>query len=448
MNESQILAILSDWNFWGTYHVDARDRNTYLKRLQQLFSNRTATTIYGVRRAGKSTLTALFVDRLIATGRFKANDTLIINFEDPRFEPEMDSQTLFQIYETFIKNLNPEKPVIVLDEIQNVLQWEKFARYLLEVKKDYVMITGSSSKLLGQEISTVLTGRHVDMEIMPLSFKEYLDFKGITVSNELDLIREKMPILRRFTEYTRWGGFPEVVCSDSDIRKRELLTRYFEDILFKDIVRRYRIKEVHKLENFATLLLANIATLQSFNKLKSRLRISLDTVERFARFFEMARLFFFLKKFDYSAGRQIRSISKVYVVDPGFYWVKGFKFTENLGRIAENLVAIELMRRRVFEPEMEIYYWKDHQQREVDFVLKTGTEVKELLQVCWNVEDERTHKREIRSLIKAGQNLRCENLTIVTEHLEDHKEVKWNGIIRKIRYVPLWKWLLDFGSDG
>jgi len=443
MNETEALAILADWNFWGSYRIDARERTRYLMRLEEHFSERVATVVYGVRHAGKSTLTALFIEAQIAKRRFTAKDTLIVNFEDPRFDAEIDSRTLFQLYEIYIKHLVPESPVVVLDEVQNVRNWEKFVRYLLEAKKAYVIITGSSSKLLAREISTVLTGRHLDMEVLPLSFREYLTFHDVAVGSAVEMVQQRLAITRYLDEFAQWGGFPEVARSTSGLRKRELLTRYFEDILFKDIIKRFGIKELGKLENLANLLLANIATLQSFNKLKSRLGTSLDTVERFAKFFEMARMFFFVKKFDHSAGAQIRSINKVYIVDPGFYAVKGFKFTANFGRIAENLVAIELMRRRAFDSQIEIYYWKDYQQREVDFVVKKGQQVEKLLQVCWQIEDEKTYKREIRSLVKASAELHCDDLWVVTRDQESVEQVNWKGLTRSIRFVPLWRWLLS-----
>jgi hypothetical protein len=149
-----------------------------------------------------------------------------------------------------------------------------------------------------------------------------------------------------------------------------------------------------------------------------------------------------VKKFDYSVGGQIRSVSKVYVVDLGFYAVKGFKFSENDGRLAENLVAVELFRQRAFNSLLEIYYWKDQQQREVDFVVKRGAKVTQLLQVCWNVSDERTREREIKSLAKAGIELDCDDLLVVTADEDGTQTVRQNGTEKNIRFVPLWRWLL------
>jgi len=442
MTETELLSILADWNYWGNFNEQPRERPQYLDRMEELFSERTATVLLGVRRAGKSSLAYLFIQRNIAKRRFQEKDSLIVNFEDPRFRYPMTSEDLFGMYEIYLKHLAPSKPLVVLDEVQNVEGWEKFVRFLLETKKANVMVTGSSSKLLGQEISTALTGRHVDIEVFPLSFTEFLHFKDLPVTGDVDIATHKIEIMRFLDQYAEWGGFPEVVLSSSIARKRELVTRYFEDIVIKDVVRRFGIKEIDKLERLANILVANIATLQSYNKLKVPLATSVHTVERFSKYLEISRMFFFLKKFDYSTGRQMRSINKVYVTDPGLYTVKGFRFSENAGRIAENLVAVELLRRRSFNPLLEIYYSRNYQQQEVDFVVKEGPRVKQLIQVCWDVSDERTRRRETSALFKASADLKCDDLLVITSNYEADETMKRNGVERTVRFVTLWRWLL------
>jgi hypothetical protein len=442
MTETEILNILADWNYWGNFREQPRTRPDYLARVESLFAQKTALVLLGVRRSGKSSLIYLFLNRQIETQQLNAKDTLIINFEDPRFYSPLNSADLFKIYEIYLKLLDPAQPLVVLDEVQNVEGWEKFVRYLLEAKKARVIVTGSSSKTLGREISTVLTGRHVDIEVFPLSFPEFLSFKDLTIADAVAMLARRVAIKRLYDEYVQWGGFPEVALSDSMVRKRELLLRYFDDVLIKDVVKRFGIKEIEKLEQLTSILISNMATPQSLNKLKDRIRTSLDTVERFAGYLETAKLFFRLKKFDYSVGAQIRSVGKVYVVDPGFYAAKGFKFSENYGHLAENLVAIELFRKRAFDPSWEIYYWKDDQQREVDFVAKSGAKVAQLIQVCWRLSDEKTREREIKSLFKAGVECDCDELLVITEDYEAVETISRNGAEKTVRFLPLWRWLL------
>lgn len=439
LNEAEIMGILTEWNFWGSFSEELKERSFYIHRMGQLFAPKTATILLGVRRAGKSSVAHLFLKRLIEEKQIDGKDSLIVNFEDPRFPPALESGDLFRMYEIYLKNLEPANPVIVLDEVQNVKGWEKFVRYLLEAKKARIIITGSSSKLLGMEMSTVLTGRHVDMEVFPLDFREFLYFNGVAPANGIEVYKNKIKIQRLLDEYLKWGGFPEVTLSSSVQRKNELLVRYLEDIIMKDAVKRFGIKEIEKFENLVSIYISNISTLQSFNRLKERIGASLDTVERFSGHLETVRMFLFLKKFEYSVGEQIKSVRKVYVIDPGFYTVKGFRFSENYGKVAENVAAVELFRGRSINPGLEIYYWRDYQQREVDFVIKDEEKVKQLIQVTSASDSDEIEKRETDALVKASKELGCKDLLVVTTDYEDEKYVKGE----KIKFIPLWKWLLE-----
>jgi predicted AAA+ superfamily ATPase len=442
VDDALIMQILSDWNFWGEFKENLRERSAYSLRAQQLFSPRTATIFLGVRRAGKSSLAYLFLKRLIDAGEIREKNSLIINFEDPRFPPNLNASDLHRIFEVYSKSASPDPSnlAVVLDEAQAVENWEKFARFLLEAKKARVVITGSSSGLLATELSAALAGRHVDVEVFPLDFKEFLEFRGFSnaFANKIVSTKNRFELQRFFAEYLGWGGFPEVVLSPSEPRKRELLQRYFEDILMKDVVKRFGVKQVAKLENLASVLLANISTPQSFNKLKQKTGLSLDSVERFCGFLESARLFFFLKKFDYSVGAQVLAPRKVFVSDHGFYSVKGFRFSENYGRVTENVAALELFRRRASNPRLEVFYWRDYEGREVDFVVKEGAAVKQLVQVTAANSFDEVGGRETRSLLAASNELKCGNLLVLTKDLEGERRVKGT----RVRFTPLWKWLL------
>ena len=440
MEDAKIMEILTDWNFWGNFKEDLRARTAYLSKLEKTFGRRAATTLLGVRRAGKSSLAYLFIQKLISQKAIEPKDSLIANFEDPRFPPNIGANDLMQIYEVYLRKLDPSQHIVLLDEVQNVAGWEKFVRYLLESKKAGVLLTGSSSKLLGKEISTVLTGRHVDAEVFPLGFREFLEFKGMRLETEVDVAKSRLRILRELEEYLKWGGFPEVVVSESETRKRELLVGYFNDIIMKDVVKRFGVREIEKLESLAALYIANISTLQSFNRLKDAVKLSLDTVERFSGYLELARMFFSTRKFEFSLKRQLKSVRKVYVIDPGFFYVKGFRVSENYGKLLENVVAIELLRRTTFcRVPFEIYYWRDYRGSEVDFVIKSGGNVKQLIQTSYEVEDPKVRKREIGALLKASREVRCRNMLVVTWSHEG--EEKFDG--RTVKFIPLWKWLLE-----
>jgi hypothetical protein len=428
MRKDELLKILIDWNFWGNYKDESIERKQYLEKLNSLTKTKEIVVIKGVRRAGKSTLIARFIKEISE----KDEDSLIVNFEDPRFR-DMNLDLLNKIYEVYLEEVHPkEKHSVVLDEVQEIEKWEKFARYLSEAKKVQVFVTGSSSKLLSEEYSTLLSGRHVALEVFPLSFKEFLNFKNVYIKNRVDLVKEEFKIKKSLKEYLNYGGFPKVVLTEKK-EKKEILQNYFNDILIKDVQKRYNIRDVGKLEELAKYYLSNVSTLQSYNKIKNFLKTSLDTVERFSKYFNTARLILTVPKFSFSMKEQILNPKKIYCIDLGLRNLAGFRFSEDIGRLIENAVFLELFRK-----EKEIYYWKTPKE-EVDFVLKEGTKINQLIQVCYSLENEETKKREIKGLLKASEELKCNNLLIIT--WEEEEEVKQDN--KLIKVVPLWKWLLS-----
>lgn len=431
MKSNEIMEILTDWNFWGEELDTGIERPELLKEMQRLLKINEILVVSGVRRSGKSTLVLQFCKSLIESG-VRKEDILIVNLEDPRFK-QLDLQLLNEIYETYLTQLNPNKEhYVVLDEVQVVKQWEKYARFLHENRKAHVIVTGSSSKLLSSEYATVLAGRHVDMQVYPLSFKEFLRFKGVDVKTNIEIISKRHQIKRLMQEYLKWGGFPKPTLLKKEKEKREELYRYFRDIMTKDVAMRYKVEDIGKLEELAKYYLSNIASLQSFNNIKKFLGISLDSVERFSTYFSNAYLLFFVKKFSYSVKQQILNPRKVYCIDTGLRKVAGFVFMEDLGKLMENTVFVELMRKG-----KEVFYWKN--KGEVDFVIKRDKKVEELIQVCYDVEDPKTKEREVNALLEAMKFFKLRTGIIVTWDYEDEEKI--NG--KKISYIPIWKWLLQ-----
>ncbi|MEM5832526.1 MAG: ATP-binding protein [Candidatus Aenigmatarchaeota archaeon] len=437
MNEGKIMEILLDWNYWGNYRKELIEREDYFKKMINLSKGNEIIVVKGIRRGGKSSISYFFLKKLINAG-LNPTKILIINFEDPRLPPILTLNEVNKIFETYLKNIENRPEYIMLDEIQYVEKWEKFARFLLEAKNLKVIVTGSSSKLMSEEYATVLTGRHVDIEVFPLSFKEFLYFKGLKIEEKFEIVKKRIEIKRLLDEYLEWGGFPEITLTENKERKMELLKSYFNDILLKDVVKRYKIKKVIELENLAKFYISNISTIQSFHKLKEVLNISLDSVERFSKYLLTARLFLFLDNFSPSIKTQIRSKKKVYTIDLGFYKMHGFKLSENIGRIMENIVMLHLARKMEFQPLLKIFYLKTNYE-EVDFVLMEELKIKQLIQVTYASSKDEINRREIKALIKASKLLKCKNLLIITWDYED--ELKVNNKI--IKCIPLWKWLLE-----
>lgn len=434
MQKNQILEILNDWNFWKKEPDTGIKRKSYLNKVDDILETNMILSLIGVRRAGKSFIMRQIVQDLLEPGK-NPTCTLIINFEDRRFS-EITIQLLDKIYETYLEYLNPDDKIFVfLDEIHRVEKWERWVRTMHELRKCKIIITGSTAELLQGELASVLTGRHLDILVYPLSFKEYLDFKNLEIKDALDFIDKKIEINRYLRNYFEYGGFPEVALSENKI---EILSAYFEDILNKDIIQRYHIRKISKLRNLAKFYLTNISSQITFNSLIKYLGITVDTIEKFSGYLQSALLIFFIKRFSFSVKAQNKSPRKVYAIDTGLCNAIGFRFTENTGRLIENVVALELRRRAVEDPLLEIYYWKDNQGREVDFVIKSGLKVCELIQVCLDITNPKTKKREIRSLLKAMDIFKIEQGMIITEDLEGEE----NFQDKKIIYRTFSKWLL------
>lgn len=432
MRTAEIMEILLDWNFWKKEIDTGIKRSVLINKVERLSGMNEITVVSGVRRSGKSTLLLQFLKSLFAQG-VRKEDTLIVNFEDPRFK-NLNLELLNKIYETYLTEMNPKKEhYVVLDEIQVVEDWEKFARFLHESKKAQVFLTGSSSKLLSSEYATVLAGRHVDMEVYPLSFREFLSFKGVVLKDRTDIISKRHEIKRLMTEYLKWGGFPKPTLLEKEQDKKELLNSYFRDITIKDIAMRHKIKDIGKLEELAKYYLSNISALQSFNKIRNMLDISIDTVERFSRYLSDAYMIFFVKKFSFSEKEQILNPKKVYCIDTGLRNAISFIFMDNQGRLMENVVFLELKKQK-----KEIFYWKGN--AEVDFLVKDGEKIKQLIQVCYyDIENESARKREVDALLEAMKELKMKEGIIITYDYEGEEEVDK----KKIIYKPLWKWLLE-----
>ena len=435
MDKNEIFDILDNWNEWASQKDIGLIRNSYLDRLEGLIhGSNQVITITGPRRAGKSYIMRQ-MGRLLSKNGVKKENVLFVNFEDPRFL-SLDTKLLIQIYDVYREFMSPtETPYIFLDEVQEVEEWEKWVRMMHELKKAKIIVSGSNAHLLSRELGTLLTGRHLDLNIFPLSFTEYLMFNKMEVKTSLDVNRKRTEIKGLLRKYMEYGSFPEVTLSE---KKTEVLLNYFDDLLTKDLLKRFRIRKTKAMKALIKFYLSNAGNLITFSSTEKYLNISADTVDKFSGYLEDVYLIFQLKRFSYKVKEQEKSPRKIYAIDAGLCNSLGFRFSENIGHLAENIVYLTLKRKQILNPQIELFYWKDVQHREVDFVIKDGLDVKSLIQVCWSMRDEKTKNRELRSLQKAMKELKVSNALIITEDTEG--EEKLNGFT--VKTVPLWKWLL------
>ena len=401
--------------------IEIKLKEKYIERNQDLkLTNDLIKVIVGPRRAGKSFFAIHFLNK---QGKFG-----YVNFDDERLV-EVEN------YDEIIVAMNSvyDNPKFVLfDEIQNLSKWELFANRLQRQGYNLV-ITGSNSNLLGKELATHLTGRHLLTNIFPFSFKEYLKFEN------KELITSE--IKEKLSQYLLNGGYPEILSKKVELK--EYLSNLFNSILYRDIVKRYKIRNPKQIENLAIYLISNIANEYSYNSLTNSGKIkSSHTTEKYLSYLEESFILFSLNRFSYKVKEQLSSNKKIYCIDNGFIQAKAFKLSPDFGKLYENVVACKLKKGEI-EGKLRFYYWKNQQQEEIDFIIQEGLKVKQLIQVCFNMSDLETKNREIRALIKASKELKCNNLLIITEDTESEEKVEWFGDKATIRFIPLWKWLLE-----
>jgi len=315
----------------------------------------------------------------------------------------------------------------MFDEMQNIFGWEKFVRRLFENGKK-IFVTGSNAKLLSSELATTLSGRHLKIELYPFSFSEYLGCNNFKIKKYYTTI-EKSTIVAQFRKYMEYGGFPEIAVGGNSEELRQL----YQDVLIKDLVVRFKIRETKGFRDVALFLLSNITSPISFNSLRDLIGISsVTSVKNYVDFFEEAYLFYSLFKFDYSVKKQIINDRKIYCVDTGLVNAVAFRFSENLGRVLENIVFIELKRRGE-----DFFYYKE--KRECDFIVRKGMKVSEAIQVALTLSDPETKKREVAGVLEVAKKFNLKAGLIITEDEDD--EIKEDGIVIKI--IPAWKWLLE-----
>ena len=382
--------------------------------------------IIGVRRSGKTTVLYQVAEHLINTG-VSPNNIVFLNFDDPTI-----SATSFDAILAGIYKINPAVSHLFLDEIQQKVGWEQWVRVLYDTKRfSQIFLSGSSASLFSRDIGRVLSGRHITFEMMPLSFVEYLRMRGWDNFESNYLLYNRDKLLHYQNAYIEEGGFPEAVGIDGFNRKK-ILTMLYNDIIARDIASRFGAS-YDVTGRICQLMLTNATGEYSFNSVAKASHTALETAEKYIGYLKESLLIMDLPLFSYKLKSQFRQNKKSYAIDTGLRNEVSFRFSSDVGKLAENVVFLELKRRGD-----EIFYWKDKGGFEVDFVVKDALDVQTLIQVSWDVRDKKTRMREERSLLQACREFGLSGGMILTEDFEETVEV--DGVM--MRYYPLWKWLL------
>jgi len=377
--------------------------------------------ISGIRRCGKSTLLKQIINKI----KLEKENYCYINFEDEKFI-DFKAQDFEEINELLIEIYGKSK-YYLFDEIQNIDKFELFVRRLQDEGKKLI-ITGSNSDLLSKEFGTRLSGRNKIFELYPFSFKEFLEYKQYkNIENNYN-IEKNVELKRLFKEYTINGGMPEYLKNKDE----NYIRTVYENILYKDVIARYSIKRQKTLKELVNILATSTTSLFTYNSLKEVLKLSnAITVKEYIHYISNTYLFFELLRFDFSIRKQFNFARKVYIIDQSFFNILGFNFSENKGKILENVVFIELKRKG-----KDIFYFGG--KNECDFVIRESGKVSELIQICYEL-NEKNILREKNGLLEAMKTLGLNKGIILTfEQEEEIKEGKF-----KISIIPIWKWLLQ-----
>ncbi len=385
-------------------------------------------TIVGPRRVGKTFYFYQLINDL--KGKTPYDRIFYVSFEDDRILPLSfrDLDAFLEAYFELYPDNKDRNLFLFLDEIQNIEGWETFVRRIYDKENVNIYITGSSSRLLSREIATSLRGRTLCYKIFPLSFKEFLRFKGIEVKPDFAYSKVRYKIKYFLREYINTGGFPEVVLAREELRA-PILKNYHDLIIYRDLVERFSIRNIQLLKDIIKFLITNVANTFSINayyhSLLPHYHISRETILEYLSYLGEVELIHFVPIFSYSLKVQQVNPKKIYTIDNGLRNAVSFRFSQDEGRLVENLVFQQLLRLG-----LDVYYWK--KKGEVDFVIKENGDLTAINVSYGRVLD----KREINGLLEFKNTYKkhVRDLIIITNDLEKNQD--------GIKYIPLWKWLI------
>jgi predicted AAA+ superfamily ATPase len=395
----------------------------YLERrsnqdMDLLLNSHLIKLITGPRRVGKSTQALLML---------RNRNFAYLNFDSQQLLDAWDADLVMRM----LDDVYPGYEYLLLDEVQNLDAWDLWVSELYRLGKNLV-ITGSNAKMLSSEMATALTGKYLKVEMLPFSLEEFFDWNKLDLSK---LNHEQQAVASALMDdYLRNGGYPEVVASRQ--LTRTYLDTLFDSIVWKDVAKRHSVRNVTDLNDLALYLVSNFCNPVSANELTEELGFSsVNTTKKFMDYLHEPYLFYYLPRYNNKLKLMKKAPRKVYVVDNGFVAAKAFSLSDNLGRLLENQVFVELLRQG-YDTDKTLFYYRSRNDKEVDFVLRKGTHIEQLVQVCYDMSNAKTEKREVDSLLECAEELNCGNLVIVTNNEE--RCIEKDGY--RIDVVPVAKW--------
>ena len=373
--------------------------------------------ITGPRRVGKSTQALLML---------RDKNFAYLNFDSQQLLDAWDASLVMRM----LDDVYPGYDYLLLDEVQNLDAWDLWVSELYRQGKNLV-ITGSNAKMLSSEMATVLTGKYLQVEMLPFSLEELFDWHKLDLHHLMPEQGAECKVLA--DDYLRNGGYPEAVASRQLVRS--YLDTLFDSIVWKDVAKRHNVRNTTDLNNLAVYLVSNFCNPLSANELAEELGLSsVNTTKKYMDYLHEPYLFYYLSRYNNKLELMKKAPRKVYVVDNGFVAAKAFSVTENLGRLLENQIFIELVRRG-YDTEKTMFYYRSRNDKEVDFVLRQGAHIERLVQVCYDLSSPKTEKREVDAIVECAGELKCDSLTIVT--YDDDRTIEKDGY--RIDVIPISK---------
>ena len=373
--------------------------------------------ITGPRRVGKSTQALLML---------RDKNFAYLNFDSQQLLDAWDASLVMRM----LDDVYPGYDYLLLDEVQNLDAWDLWVSELYRQGKNLV-ITGSNAKMLSSEMATVLTGKYLQVEMLPFSLEELFDWHKLDLHHLMPEQGAECKVLA--DDYLRNGGYPEAVASRQLVRS--YLDTLFDSIVWKDVAKRHNVRNTTDLNNLAVYLVSNFCNSLSANELAEELGLSsVNTTKKYMDYLHEPYLFYYLSRYNNKLELMKKAPRKVYVVDNGFVAAKAFSVTENLGRLLENQIFIDLVRRG-YDTEKTMFYYRSRNDKEVDFVLRQGAHIERLVQVCYDLSSPKTEKREVDAIVECAGELKCDSLTIVT--YDDDRTIEKDGY--RIDVIPISK---------
>ena len=426
MNKDFLKQIVTDQATDEVFPNRLIARESY-KALDRFADSDQVIVLSGVRRCGKSTW--------MKTIRCHAKESqYYLNFDDERLA-SFQLEDCQRLVEVFIELYGVQK-TFYFDEMQNFIGWERFVRRLHNEGKK-VFVTGSNAKLLSRELGTHLTGRHYEFHLFPYSFREYIQRENAELLSVEQHTSTQIALIKKyFSEFKKLGGFPKYL----ETHEKEYLHSIYENILYKDVIVRHKIENVSALKELAYYLASNNTKEFTYNALRKLLFLSnTTTVADYCQYLEDSFLCFMVNRYSYSVRKQLYSPKKMYFIDPALAECVGFRFSEDRGRMLENIVYLELRRN---SRHKDIYYHRE--KKECDFVLREGFYVTEAIQVCADIQDPKTKAREIQGLLEAMQTYKLDKGLLITEDESGDEVIIENKKKYHVSIVPVWRWLFDY----